>query len=131
MDMGTDNREVSEFNGSQLKLFRIDEILRGITMSRHTLNIKAWLFFLQDFDMELESVKKKEEIDLLDKDLKILAEEVNQYIVMSSNTRIRHKSTPTELIDHLNAFQKKLLRIFKESGLEMKLQEGALGRFGK
>ena len=124
-------RDLSEFNGSQLKLLRIDEILKGIIECRHNLNIHQWLFYIQDFDMELESVKKKEEQEELEIQMKKLVEEVNSYLQMKNNSRLKHKSTPVELIEHLNQYQKALLKIYKTSGMEMKLQEGAMGGFGK
>ena len=126
-----EERDISEYNGSQLKIFRIDEIIRGINECRHTLNLQQWLFYLQDFDMELESVKKKEEKILLDKELEELSDQINEHILLRSNAKIKHKSTPVEIIDRLNSFQKKLLVIFKTSGLEMKLQGNALSGFGK
>ena len=126
-----DNRDVSEFNGSQLKMFRIDEALRGISFSRHQLNLTEWLFYLQDFDMELESVKKKEEKIELDKEMKILAQQINEFKNIQSNSRVRSRRIPSEVIDKLNLYQKKLLTIFKTSGLEMKLQGDAMSNFGK
>ena len=124
-------RDISEYNGSQLKMFRIDEIIKGISMCRHTLDLQNWLYYLKDFDMELESVKKKDEREQLDKELKQISEEVNKHIQVRTRSRFRTKKTPTELIDQLETFQKKLLRIFKESGLEMKLQGDAMSNFGK
>lgn len=129
--MSDEARDISEFNGSQLKLFRIDEAIKGINQCRHTLDIQQWLFFLQDFDMELESVKKEQEKVDLDKDLKKIAELVQQNLQLKMNPRIRNKTTSVELIDSLNAYQKKLLSIFKSSGLEMKLAGDAMSRFGK
>ena len=129
--MNEEGRDISEFNGSQLKLFRIDEAIKGINQCRHSLDIQQWLFFLQDFDMELESVKKKEEKEDLDNDLKKIAELVQQTLQIKSNPRIRNKSTSVELIDSLNLYQKKLLTIFKSSGLEMKLAGDAMSSFGR
>jgi hypothetical protein len=124
-------RDVSEFNGAQLKLFRIDEAIKGINMCRHILDVQNWLFYIQDFDMELESVKKKEEKDILDKELKQIAEEIQQHLSTLHNPRIRRKTTPVEIIDQLNSYQKKLLAIYKSSGLEMKLIGDSMSGFGK
>jgi hypothetical protein len=126
-----EGRDISEFNGSQLKLFRIDESIKGINQCRHNLDIQQWLFFLQDFDMELESVKKKEEKEELDKDLKDIAELVQQNLQIRNNPRIKNKTVSVELIDSLNGYQKKLLTIFKSSGLEMKLAGDAMSSFGR
>ena len=127
----SEERDVSEFNGSQLKMFRIDEALRGISMCRHNLNLTDWLFYLQDFDMELESVKRKEEKIELEKELKILAIAINTFQNQKSNSRIKVRRIPPEVIDKLNTYQKKLLTIFKTSGLEMKLQGDAMSNFGR
>ena len=125
------DRDLSEFNGSQLKILRIDEIIKGIIVCRHTLNLRDWLNYLMDFDMELESVKKPNEKEELDRELKQLAENINKH--QMSRSRIKNKTlgTPAEIIDQLNKYQRRLLKIYKESGLELKLQEGALGGFGK
>ena len=48
-----------------------------------------------------------------------------------NNNRMKHKTTPSDVIDRLNAFQKRLLIIFKTSGLEMKLQGDSMSNFGK
>jgi predicted house-cleaning noncanonical NTP pyrophosphatase (MazG superfamily) len=128
-----EERDVSEFNGAQLKLFRIDEIIRGINFCRHNLDIYHWLLYLQDFDMELESVKKPDEKELTDKQLKKLSETINEFLSTKYNARLKKnvKSTPANIIDDLNQFQKELLIIFKSSGMELKLQQGAMGGFGK
>lgn len=127
-----DERDISEFNGAQLKMFRIDSIIQGINMCRHTLDVSQWLFYIQDFDMELESVKKKEEKIELSKKLIKLAEKVNAFQLAKQHCKIKGRMTiPSDLIDDLNAYQKELLQIFKSSGLEMKLQGDAMSNFGK
>lgn len=128
-----EERDVSEFNGAQLKLFRIDEIIRGINMCRHSLDLYHWLLYLQDFDMELESVKKPDEKIKTDEQLKKLSDSVNMFLSTKYNARMKKnvRSTPAHIIDDLNTFQKELLIIFKSSGMELKLQQGALGGFGR
>jgi len=126
-----EERDVSEFNGAQLKMFRIDEAIKGINMCRHDLNIQQWLFFVQDFDMELESVKNKQEKEDLKIEIDKLSEEVNKQLSRNSNPHIAKKGIPAELITSLNDYQRKLLKIFKESGLEMKLSGNAMTGMGK
>jgi hypothetical protein len=127
-----EERDVSEFNGAQLKLFRIDEIIRGINFCRHNLDLYNWLLYLQDFDMELESVKKPEEKLTTKQQLEELAQSINQHLSTSHHIKRRiKKGTPSIIIDKLNNYQKELLIIFKSSGMELKLQQGAMGGFGK
>ena len=128
-----EERDVSEFNGAQLKLFRIDEIIRGINFCRHNLDLYHWLLYLQDFDMELESVKKPEEKTKTQEQLKKLTDSINGFLSTKYNARLKKnvKSTPAHIVDELNNFQKELLLIFKSSGMELKLQQGALGGFGR
>jgi hypothetical protein len=126
-----ENRDISEFNGAQLKMFRIDEAIKGINACRHDLNIQQWLFFLQDFDMELESVKKKEEIPKLKANLDKLQEQINSHLSKNNNPYIKVRGIPAEIIGSLNEYQKELLKIFKESGLEMKLSGDSMSNFGR
>lgn len=126
--MENEIRDVSEFNGSQLKLFRIDEAIRGINMCRHQLDLSQWLFYLHDLDMELESVKKVDEKKALDIELKMLSDKVNAF---TSNKHTNKKNKPLDIIDGLNSYQKKLLFIFKSSGLEMKLAGDSMSGMGK
>jgi len=126
-----EERETSEFNGSQLKMFRINGILEGIIQCRHNLDIQQWLFWLQDFDMELETSKKDEEIPELEKELNKLSEQVNKHLSSKSNPHIYNKGIPAEVITGLNTFHKKLLYVFKKSGLEMKLSGDAMSGMGK
>jgi hypothetical protein len=126
-----ENRDVSEFNGAQLKLYRIDQILKGIIECRHTLDLLNWLYYLQDFDMELESVKKEDEKQELDIELKAVAEMINGYTSLRINKRRRKQLIPVEIIDRLNLYQKRILTIYKQSGLEMKLQSDAISGFGR
>lgn len=124
------DRDVSEFNGSQLKLFRIDEILRGINMSRHNLDLINWLYYLQDFDMELESVKKPEERIETSNELSQLAESINTHLSTKMGKKKR-KGVPVKIVEQLNQFQKTLLTIYKASGLELRLQKDAMSGFGR
>lgn len=126
-----DTRDLSEFNGSQLKIFRIDESIKGINMCRHTLDVKNWLFFIIDFEMELESVKKSTEVEELKAKMKELSENINIHLAKVNNPRIFNKTIPAKLIDGLNDYQVRLLKIYKESGLEMKLSGDAMSGMGR
>ena len=129
--MVTDNRDISEFNGAQLKLFRIDEIIRGINQCRHELNLQQWLFFLQDFDMELESVKTVDEKVALKKELETVEEKINIQLKKTTNPYGKKLGIPQDVIQELNNYQKSLLTIFKKSGLELKLQQDAMSGMGR
>lgn len=125
------DREQTTFNGSQLKLIRIDEIQRTIITCRHTLDLTHWLYALQDFDNELESVKKKEEKIEIAEELIQLEESINKYNHIKNNPLVHNNRISAELISKLDRFYKKLIHIYHDSGLEMQLEKGALGSFGK
>lgn len=81
--------------------------------------------------MELETSKKDEEIPELEKELNKLSEQVNKHLSSKSNPHIYNKGIPAEVITGLNTFHKKLLYVFKKSGLEMKLSGDAMSGMGK
>lgn len=124
---------ISEFNGAQLKLFRINDILNNIRECRQTFDLKTWLSSLKDFDMELEAVKTEEEKKIYTKEIQILSDKINSTLGILHNPRIpsRLKTIPAEIIDSLDNFHKKLLGIYKRSGLEMKFSGTAMTNFGK
>jgi hypothetical protein len=124
-------RETTTFNGSQLKLLIIDEIKRNIIICRHSLDLMNWLNSLQDFDNEMETVKTAKEREETAMTLLELEELINKQMRVRANKHIRTKHTPSEIIHKLDSFYKKLLRVYHDSGLEMKLEQGALGGFGK
>lgn len=116
-----ETRDVTDYNGAGLKGVRIHDALIGITACRHTLDIQHWLFYLVDFEMELESVKKPSEIGILRTKYLELADNINKQLSITNNPRLRSVGTPSKIINDLNDYQVLLLKIFKESGLEMRL----------
>jgi len=125
------NRDQTTFNGSELKLRLIDEIKRNIIISRHELNLRHWLFSLQDFDIELEGVKKPEERKANEIMIRLLEEKINQF--EQSRTKFKHRNiiVPQDIIQGLDKYYKQQIHIYHDSGLEMQLERGALGGFGK
>ena len=128
------SRSISEFNGSQLKLLRIDAIIRGFMEYRRNMDALQMLFSIKNFDDELENSKTKEEKEELKKELETITIQVNSFIhAKKHKIKALRKSNqvPTELIHRMEQFYKKLLNVYKQSGLEQKLQSGALTAFGQ
>ena len=124
------DRETTIYNGSQLKLILIDEIKRMIIISRSTMNISQWLNSIKDFDMELEGVKTKNERPEIAEKIQKL--ESNILEVMRKPKMINGRmKIPKEIIFELDEVYKRLIQIYHDSGLEMQLEKGALGGFGK
>jgi len=128
--MNESERDKTTFNASQLKLIRVDEIQRGIIMCRHTMDLQQWLYWLQDFDNELETVKKSKETMDVHNEIVQLTETINIQRLKINRLPNKSKLIDVQTIDKLDYVYKRLLTIYHDSGMEMQLEKDSRHAFG-
>lgn len=121
-----DTRETSEWNGAGDYLRRIDQALLIAGDAALTLNLYQWLHALKLFYREISSVMKEEEKKELYKQSEELSEQINKYLIIKNSQNRRHKiGIDVNIIKSLEQYEIELRRIYKESGLQMRLMEDA------
>lgn len=121
MDLSENGRQKSEFNDAVGRLKRIDTWIQGIQLSSFEKNILQWQSSLKNLFYELVTeMNKDERRDWLDKFKK-----VNNDIYQHMNNRHKPKGIPATLNDDFDEMFITLLDIYKESGLQGRLQDQA------
>lgn len=121
-----DDRQQSEWNGAADYLARINMILMEAAQASMSLNLYQWLHSLKLFYREISSVMKEEQQKELYQESKQLSERINEYLRIRNDKRIINKpGIDGNLIESLEIFEIKLRKIYKESGLQMRLMDDA------
>lgn len=116
----------TQFNGALAHLQRIDIIERSLILDMKNMDLQQWLYDLHNFYMQIMTVMDKDKEEELYKEYETLATKINQSLQSQYNPRNRQKQNISpNLIKELDQFHRKLLRIYKESGLQMQLQTSA------
>jgi len=117
---GSEAREQSEFNDALSYLRRINTCLTTADIASTNLDFFAWFHALMAFRRELSTEIKDDEITVYDP----LIMEINQQInrVVTSNGRLKYSGDVYMKLDY---FERSLRKIYKDSGLQMKMKEDA------
>jgi hypothetical protein len=112
--------EKSEFNDALGYLRRINACLYSADMSSMELNYYGWFHALMAFRRELST----EIGEALLTDFNELISKINNeiYSVTSSNGRIKYS---IKIYENLDSFEIRLRKIYKSSGLQMRMQSDA------
>lgn len=116
---------MSEWNGAVDYLSRINLTLMQANDAASRLDLYNWLHQLKIFYREISSIMKTEEINTLYEEGNQLSNQINKYLAIKHNPLYKNKPINTNLVQSLEQYEIKLRRIYKESGLQMRLQEDA------
>ena len=116
----SEEREKSEFNDALGYLRRINACLYSADMSSMELNFYGWFHALMIFRRELSTEIKNDALAEFD----LLIEDINNELnkVISSNNKIRYSG---DIYFNLDKFERKLRKVYKDSGLQMRMQSDA------
>ena len=125
MDLNTATQ--TEWNGGTLTNIRIHDIRDELKVCALNKDLNNWLMLLTKFNHELYGFQtSKEKMDIRI-ELKVLANQINEYQTLAKNPRYKRLGIPTDIIDALNDMEYKLDEIFHKSGLQTALKEDAGG----
>ena len=122
--MDIEQASQTEWNGGALTNMRIHAIREEIKLVAMNNDLSNWLTLLVQMNHEVYGFESKEEKEQIRNELKILANQINQYIRIRNFAK-RNIGTPPEIIDALNDMQYQLDEIFHKSGLQTALKEDA------
>lgn len=122
MDVNGNDRQRSEFNDAIGRLRRIDTWVQGVQISAFEKNILGWQSSLKNLFYELVTEMKKEEREAW---LLKYKEMNNEIYRLLNNKHIKNKNIPASMIDGFDMLFITLLDIYKESGLQGRLQDEA------
>lgn len=119
---GNDKREQSEFNSSVSYLNRINTEFSMAVESSIMLEPHTWFYAILAIYRELSTEMKEEEI----KTFKDMKRKINEMLDKQSRRNDGQSQTiNSDLYDALEDFEIKLRKIFKDSGLQQKVQDAA------
>lgn len=118
-----DKRELAEFNDAFGFLKQVSDDFKRADMYSQMLDAYSWSNVLFALSRSLSTYMKKEEEEYFIQERGIIK---SQLFVMSRNRKnIMSNNIPEELYNKLDTYERKLWRIFADSGLMMKKQDDA------
>lgn len=121
-----ENRDTAEWNGAGDYLDRINLSLQLAGQAALSLDVYQWLHALKLFYREISSMMKDEERERLYQESIELSTKVNEFLQLKNNVKLKYKiGVDYKLIESLEHFEIELRKIFKESGLQLKLSDDA------
>jgi hypothetical protein len=113
-------KEQSEFNDALGYLRRINACLYSADIAKFDSNLYSWFQALNSFYDELSTEIKDLDTEKFDREF---IDDINNNLVA---TQMRKDNRPTaELIWKLRKYERALRRIYKDSGLQMRMQSDA------
>lgn len=125
-----DSNTKTEWYGGDLTNLRLHKIQEALSECAISNDINLWIKLLQRRNHELRGFQNDKEKEQIEKELRTLAELINEYQIKKSYSKGRFKPTiPKEVINELNRMEFILDEIFHRSGLQTKLGEDASDSF--